>query len=262
MSPARPAHRRSPSLPPSSSSYSAPSAARPGPAERAPARAGPGLGPPPATTPGSSSRSGRVRRGRTIAIAGHGRGDRRSSTGRAVALRAGDAAGRSRRLRADPRSCRVSVDHRLYRDADPTGEQTGRSCGACTTPARTSRARPGTAGTVDVDIDGRQASASPPASGVVVAVIDNGVDFSHPDLAARAWTNPGESGGGKRRPTASTTTATATSTTSTAGTSATTTTRSTIRRGLPRHARRRHDRGVAQRRRASWASPRTSRSWP
>ena len=28
-------------------------------------------------------------------------------------------------------------------------------------------------------------------------MIDDGVDFSHPDLAARAWTNPGESGGGK-----------------------------------------------------------------
>ena len=30
-----------------------------------------------------------------------------------------------------------------------------------------------------------------------MAVIDDGVDFSHPDLAARAWTNPGESGDGK-----------------------------------------------------------------
>jgi subtilisin family serine protease len=30
-----------------------------------------------------------------------------------------------------------------------------------------------------------------------VAIIDDGVDFSHPDLAARAWTNPGESGGGR-----------------------------------------------------------------
>ena len=30
-----------------------------------------------------------------------------------------------------------------------------------------------------------------------MAVIDDGVDFSHPDLAERAWTNPGESGGGK-----------------------------------------------------------------
>jgi subtilisin family serine protease len=31
----------------------------------------------------------------------------------------------------------------------------------------------------------------------VVAVIDDGIDFSHPDLAARAWRNPGESGGGR-----------------------------------------------------------------
>jgi subtilisin family serine protease len=32
---------------------------------------------------------------------------------------------------------------------------------------------------------------------VTVAVIDTGVDFSHPDLQGTAWTNPGESGGGK-----------------------------------------------------------------
>ena len=56
---------------------------------------------------------------------------------------------------------------------------------------------PGTGGTADADIDGRQAlgiTTGDPAT--VVAVIDDGVDFSHPDLAARAWTNPGESGGG------------------------------------------------------------------
>ncbi len=32
---------------------------------------------------------------------------------------------------------------------------------------------------------------------MVVAVVDDGIDFSHPDLADRAWTNPGESGGGR-----------------------------------------------------------------
>ena len=36
-----------------------------------------------------------------------------------------------------------------------------------------------------------------PRNRVVVAVIDDGVDFSQPDLAGQAWVNPGESGGGK-----------------------------------------------------------------
>ncbi len=32
---------------------------------------------------------------------------------------------------------------------------------------------------------------------VLIGVIDSGVDYNHPDLAANMWTNPGESGGGK-----------------------------------------------------------------
>ncbi len=31
----------------------------------------------------------------------------------------------------------------------------------------------------------------------VLAVIDSGLDFAHPDLAGRYWTNPGETGGGR-----------------------------------------------------------------
>jgi subtilisin family serine protease len=50
-------------------------------------------------------------------------------------------------------------------------------------------------GVADVDIDGLEALRITTGSpDVIVAVIDDGVDFSHPDLAGRAWTNPGEAG--------------------------------------------------------------------
>ncbi len=56
----------------------------------------------------------------------------------------------------------------------------------------------GTPGTPDVDVNGKEASTVTQGStSLKVAVIDDGVDFSHPDLSARAWTNPGESGSGK-----------------------------------------------------------------
>jgi subtilisin family serine protease len=53
-------------------------------------------------------------------------------------------------------------------------------------------------GTPDVDINALEASAVTQGDpNLVVAVIDSGADFSHPDLSGRRWVNPGESGGGK-----------------------------------------------------------------
>lgn len=50
-------------------------------------------------------------------------------------------------------------------------------------------------GVADVDIDGLEALlAGTGDPDVVVAVIDDGVDLTHPELAGRAWTNPGEAG--------------------------------------------------------------------
>ncbi|MFM8577893.1 MAG: S8 family peptidase, partial [Planctomycetaceae bacterium] len=51
-------------------------------------------------------------------------------------------------------------------------------------------------GVVDADIDAPEAwDVTTGSRNVVVAVIDTGVDYSHPDRAAHVWTNPGEVAG-------------------------------------------------------------------
>ncbi len=48
-------------------------------------------------------------------------------------------------------------------------------------------------GTPDADIDAELAwDLSTGSAAVIVGIIDTGVDYNHPDLAANVWTNPGE----------------------------------------------------------------------
>ena len=54
----------------------------------------------------------------------------------------------------------------------------------------------GVTGTFDADIDANLAwNTSTGSDGVVVAIIDSGMDYLHPDLAANMWVNPGEIAG-------------------------------------------------------------------
>ncbi|MEO8437633.1 MAG: S8 family serine peptidase [Chloroflexota bacterium] len=123
--------------------------------------------------------------------------DLRHTTSVTLKARPGKSASTMATLRADKHVASVSVDHRRFLAADPTSEPYWHELWGLENTGQDVGREAGSGGTPDVDIDGRQALATATGSGVVVAVIDDGVDFSHPDLAGRAWTNPGESGGGK-----------------------------------------------------------------
>ena len=51
-------------------------------------------------------------------------------------------------------------------------------------------------GTIDADIDAPEAwQVSTGSRDIIVGVVDTGIDYTHPDLAANMWVNPGEIAG-------------------------------------------------------------------
>jgi subtilisin family serine protease len=99
-----------------------------------------------------------------------------------------------RRLERDPSVSSVTVSNRLYRALDPQDEGLWHLLWGLD---NTGQKILGVWGEPNIDVDAKQTLGTFTGGGVVVAVIDDGVDFSQPDLAGQAWVNPGESGGGK-----------------------------------------------------------------
>jgi subtilisin family serine protease len=98
-----------------------------------------------------------------------------------------------RRLAGDPRVAAVAPNYQRELADDITDEQYFPSEWGLHNTGQTLSGVKTTTGVADVDIDGLEALRITRGDGdVVVAVIDDGVDFSHPDLDDRAWTNPGE----------------------------------------------------------------------
>ncbi len=100
-----------------------------------------------------------------------------------------------RELKNDPRVLAVADNHRRELTDDITEEPWfSELWGLHNSGQRLSGERTQT-GISDIDIDGLEAlRITRGDDDVVVAVVDDGIDFSHPDLASRAWTNPGEAG--------------------------------------------------------------------
>ncbi len=90
-------------------------------------------------------------------------------------------------LRADPSVAYAEPNYIVSRQADPNDPGYPRQWGLHNTGQ--------TGGTADADVDAPQAwNLSVGSDNAVIAVIDTGVDYTHPDLRANMWVNPGETG--------------------------------------------------------------------
>ena len=123
---------------------------------------------------------------------------RESRSGRTAVLRGNGVSPATvrRELANDPRISAVGRNYQREIAADPTSEQFFKSEWGLDNRGQTISGIEPQTGVPDVDIDGLEAlRVQQGKASVVVAVIDDGVDFSHPDLAGRKWTNPGETPG-------------------------------------------------------------------
>ena len=92
------------------------------------------------------------------------------------------------RLAKDPRVVYAEPNHRIELTALPNDPRFSELWGLHNTGQ--------TGGTADADIDAVEAwDISVGSRNVIVAVLDTGVDYTHPDLIDNMWTNPGEVAG-------------------------------------------------------------------
>ena len=113
-----------------------------------------------------------------------------------VSVDAADTAQALVRLNDDPRVAYAEPNYLLKADGIPNDASFGQLWGL----HNTGQTVDGRAGTPDADIDAVEAwDVAGGSSSTVVAVIDTGIDFAHPDLGGsataspRMWTNAGES---------------------------------------------------------------------
>lgn len=110
-----------------------------------------------------------------------------------VEPRAGRVADAVRRTSARPDVLFVEPEYRRSHLAGPTGEPLLAQQWALRNTGQTVN---GFVGVPDVDMNVPEAwNVTTGRADLVVAVLDDGVDFSHPDLAGRMWTNPDEIAG-------------------------------------------------------------------
>ena len=93
-------------------------------------------------------------------------------------------------LRRDPRVLSVEPDQPVHLDAGPAGEPAFGYQWALENDGSLEfsgvRSRP------DMDVDAPAAWSKATGAGVVVAVLDDGLDFAHTELTGTAWVNPDE----------------------------------------------------------------------